>query len=117
MLSGMNGHSRWARILALVWAMVQVLSPGASAIADGMLARENAAAPLAHVEATGSATCPEVHSPDCGVCRYLSTGGEMPAAAAPLPVARRVVAAASQRGLGAAAGARFLPLGRAPPLV
>ena len=113
----MSGHGRWARVFALVWAIVQVLSPGASAIADGMLARENASAPLVHVEATGSATCPEVHSPECGVCRYLSTGSELPAAAPALPAARRVVPAASERVAGTAAGDRFLPQGRAPPLV
>ena len=113
----MSGHSRWARILALVWAMVQVLSPGASAIADGMLARANASLPLVHVEASGSATCPEVHSPDCGVCRYLSTGSEMPGAASVLPAARRVVVAASQRVAAAAAVGQLLPQGRAPPAV
>lgn len=60
------------RILALLWAALQLASPGASAIADGRLAAANASGPTTHVEATTSASCPVVHSPDCGVCRYLS---------------------------------------------
>ena len=113
----MSGHGRWARRLALVWAMVQLLTPGVSAIADGMLARENAAAPLVHVEAAGSANCPEVHSPDCGVCRYLSTGSEMTPGASSLPVAREALATISARVASAASGDRLLPQGRAPPVV
>ena len=65
-------RSTSVRILAILWAALQFASPGASAIADGMLAAANAAGPTTHVEATTSATCPVVHSPDCGVCRYVS---------------------------------------------
>lgn len=105
------------RCLALVWATLQLLSPGVSAIADGRLAQESANAPMVHVEATGSEGCPEVHSPDCGVCRYLSTGGDMPSVSPAAvcethdagPVAARVAFGSS--ALSA------LPHGRAPPAI
>ena len=108
---------RWARRFALLWAVLQVLSPGASALADGLIARQNANAPLVHVEATGSQSCPEIHSPDCGVCRYLSSGGDAPAApalvllsdAAAIPVSALVAPYVSSTAT--------LPHGRAPPLV
>jgi hypothetical protein len=70
------------RALALLWAALQLVSPGASAIADGKLASQSASAPSTHVEATTTTACPVVHSPDCGVCRYLSTSASTPAAPA-----------------------------------
>lgn len=113
----MSGRGRWVRRLALAWAMVQLLTPAVSAIADGMLARDGATASRVHVEAPGSATCPEVHAPDCGVCRYLSTGSEATAGTPGLPVARRATVAVSSRAVAAATGDRLLPQGRAPPVV
>lgn len=103
------------RCLALVWAMLQLLSPGASAIADGSLAKEAADAPMVHVEATGSEGCPEVHSPDCGVCRYLSTGGE-PTSMSPVALCEThdVAPVAARVAFGSSA-LTSLPHGRAPP--
>ena len=115
MVSGMS-RRRTTRCLALVWAIVQLLSPGVSAIADGRLAQDNATAPV-HVEATGTATCPEVHSPDCGVCRYLSTGGEIPAMSGIALCDARAAMSVSARGAGGAFAHVLLPHGRAPPTV
>lgn len=113
----MSGRGRWTRCLAYVWAALQVLSPGASALADGLIARDNASAPLVHVEAPGSKTCPEVHPPDCGVCRYLSTGSEAPAAPTFRPVERTHVLPTTARGARYASPNATLPHGRAPPTV
>lgn len=105
------------RCLALVWAMLQLLSPGVSAIADGSLARESATSPLVHVEATGSEGCPEVHSPDCGVCRYLSTGGELSAMPEPAIGGDGAVVPVEARLASGSSALTILPHGRAPPAV
>lgn len=68
----MKRRTTLVRFLALVWATLQLASPGLASIADGMLARESASSPSTHVEATTSASCPVVHPPECAVCRYLS---------------------------------------------
>lgn len=103
------------RCLALAWAMLQLLSPGVSAIADGRLAQESANAPIVHVEATGSQGCPEVHSPDCGVCRYLSTGGEQPSMSPLSPCETRVAGPVAARRASGSSALSALPHGRAPP--
>jgi hypothetical protein len=63
---------RAIRYLAFMLATLQLAAPGLSAIADGILSREAASTSTTHIEATTRANCPFVHSPDCGVCRYLS---------------------------------------------
>lgn len=73
MLPRMKRRSALARTLVLLCAALQLASPGFSAIAHGKLAGQSASGPATHVEATGSAGCPVVHSPDCAVCRYMST--------------------------------------------
>lgn len=107
---------RWARLLALVWATLQLASPGVSAAADAFVASEAASAPQSHVEAPDNTSCPEVHSPDCGVCRYLSTGMEPVPGGALIPAAHRVVAPAASRVALESAPGVSLPHGRAPPV-
>ena len=111
----MSGRGRWTRCLAYVWAALQVLSPGASALADGLIARDTASAPLVHIEAPGSKTCPEVHPPDCGVCRYLSAGSEAPAPTAFMAVERAQVVPTPASVARHASPRAPLPPGRAPP--
>lgn len=103
------------RCLALVWAMLQLLSPGVSAIADGSLAKQSANAPMVHVEATGTEGCPEVHSPDCGVCRYLSTGGELPLVSPAALCETQDAGPAAERATSRSTALTTLPHGRAPP--
>lgn len=103
------------RCLALVWAMLQLLSPGVSAIADGRLAQESANAPIVHVEATGSEGCAAVHSPDCGVCRYLSTGGEAARVSPPALCAAHDFVPVAARLASGSFTLTSLPHGRAPP--
>lgn len=113
----MSRRGTWARCIALIWATLQLLSPGVSAIADGALALESASAPLVHVEATGSASCPEVHSPDCGVCRVLSTGGPLAASPGIALAATRDGSALVCRVAELTSATTVLPHGRAPPVL
>lgn len=112
----MKRRTTLVRFLALVWATLQVASPALASIADGMLARESATSPSTHVEATTSASCPVVHSPDCGVCRYLSAAGSNDAGAPALGWEGAsqcgIISSATTIALSAAV---VLPHGRAPP--
>ena len=112
----MSRRSTSVRILAILWAALQFASPGASAIADGMLAASNAAGPTTHVEATTTASCPVVHAPDCGVCRYLSGPAAVNRisafAIALLTEKRELRTESSVTSVALAA----LPHGRAPPV-
>lgn len=89
--------------------------PAASALADGLLARGSAREAVAHVEASTTASCPVVHAPDCGVCRYLSTCGATDAADAPPLAIHRATALNAEPGIGDRSPALLLPHGRAPP--
>lgn len=111
----MSRRTPLVRFFTLLLATLQIASPGISAIADGRLALENASRPTTHIEATTTAACPVVHSPDCGVCRFLSS----PVGAAPAPTfslesfcaAPVPVASIARPHLVSVA----LPDGRAPP--
>lgn len=112
----MRRHTSVVRFLTLLWASLQLAAPALSSIADGQLSRDNASKPLTHVEATTSDSCPVVHSPDCGVCRYLSTSGANDASAPRFDwrqgAANALVCTASDE---AGSIAIALPHGRAPP--
>lgn len=104
------------RFFALVWAVLQLASPGMSAVADG-LATEAGANPAAHVEATTGKGCPVVHSPDCGMCRYLSQGARLqPVARIVLPQ-RASIAEPQVARFRPRHAATILPDGRAPPVL
>ena len=113
----MSGRNPVLRMLVMVGATLQFLSPGVASIAHGMSARENASGPLTHIESTTTATCPVVHAPDCGVCRYLSTASAQPRATDPIPQAGAAVAPVCAAGWAPAGGRIFLPDGRAPPVL
>ena len=104
------------RMLVMVGAAIQLLSPGAAAIADGLLARESASQPLTHVEATTTSKCPVVHAPDCGVCRYLSSGAMAPKSNPLVVVLAGVVVPACAEASAPASLVTALPNGRAPPV-
>jgi hypothetical protein len=104
------------RGLTLVWAGVQLATPVLGSVADARLAA-GARDPVAHVESTTSSTCPVIHAPDCGLCRYLSSVSAAP----DTPCAVALIT----EGVDAAMAARHvrvaivvvLPDGRAPPSV
>ena len=104
------------RMLVMVGAAIQLLSPGVAAVADGLLARESANQPLTHIEATTTAKCPVVHAPDCGVCRYLSSGATPVRTNMLVALEASAVAPACAAKLAPASVVTTLPNGRAPPV-
>jgi hypothetical protein len=103
-------------MLVMVGAAIQLLSPGVAAVADGLLARESASQPLTHIEATTTAKCPVVHAPDCGVCRYLSTGAALARTSGLVALQASTIAPACAATLAPASVVTTLPNGRAPPV-
>jgi len=106
----------FVRGLTLLWASLQLAAPAMSSIADGQWTLRNPAELTTHVEATTTDRCPVVHSPDCAVCRFVSTLGAHDAAAPSFDWQSHVV------GMGTATvsvdpgcDALGLPRGRAPP--
>lgn len=112
----MNRRSPLLRFFTIAWASLQVAAPAVTSIADGWSTLTSASAPRTHVEATSDESCPVVHSPDCGLCRYLTTSAADDAAT---PAFDWAVGSASELGETAShftAGASIaLPFGRAPP--
>ena len=79
----MTRRTPFLRYLTIVWASLQLVLPGVTAIADGIASAQGATAAVSHVESTSTAGCPEIHGVDCAVCRYLSnTAPTVPAAPA-----------------------------------
>lgn len=104
-------------MLVMIGAALQLLSPGIASIADGLLARDNASGPLTHIEATTTSSCPVVHAPDCGICRYLSTAGTLQRTTPAIVVSTgspQPRCAETRQPLG---GATLQPNGRAPPVL
>jgi hypothetical protein len=59
------------RVFALVWAVLQFALPTFATAADARLAVGSA--DKAHVEEGPGTNCAPSHSPDCAVCKHLST--------------------------------------------
>ena len=118
MLSSMRSRSVPLRLLALLWATLQLASPAAGAVADGQqFAKAGGGAPAAHVESTSSEACPVVHAPDCAMCRYLSqNAGTVAAATAPFSGRMQSADVRLERVPARRPGAPP-PNGRAPPVI
>ena len=114
----MKRRSPLFRLVTLAWASLQLAAPAMAGIADAQAMLDAASAPLTHVEATTGESCPVVHSPDCGLCRYLSTS---PSHAASAPAFDWTVGAAAAlsrtASVGTTSACAALPFGRAPPTV
>jgi hypothetical protein len=116
MLSRMTTRSAALRSLALFWAALHLASPGLTSVAHGVGAAQGVQ-PAAHVESTTSETCPVVHAPDCGVCRYLSQASGVastPSYALLRRAGNEPVPTLRTRAISAAV---VLPDGRAPPVI
>ena len=115
---GMRRRSRLFRVVTLAWATLQLAAPALASIADGQLSVNDVFRNTTHIEATTSSSCPVVHSPDCGLCRYLSTS---PANDVSAPAFDWTVTASGALVQTESAGASSLcialPFGRAPPTV
>jgi hypothetical protein len=115
MLRFMRKRTPAVRFVALLWAALQLASPGVSAIADGIAAGQSASASLSHVESTTTSSCPEIHAVDCAVCRYLSNAAAaVPGSSGWLELSVILPRVALERASRVAA-ARSFPRGRAPP--
>ena len=108
---------RPVRLLALVWAVLQLALPLGALFADAHVAAEGAKV-VAHIESTTTDGCRPAHAEDCVVCRTL---GEMhgavplpPICPAPLP---RGAPVAAVRESAPPAAERALILPRGPPAV
>ena len=113
----MSGRAPFLRVLAMAFATLQLVSPALVVIADGVSIRDAVAESVAHVESTSSDACPQVHAPDCALCRYVSGSSTLLAdASIVLPLAGRSATPADVSGRPRAAST-LLPHGRAPPLV
>ena len=60
-----------ARVLWLLAAALQLLLPGAAALADARLDAAGTHA-TAHIESHSSKSCARIHAPDCALCHFLS---------------------------------------------
>jgi hypothetical protein len=78
----MRRGSRRLRVFAIIWAVLQFALPASATIVDARVA--GASPDRTHVEATSGRDCVPSHSPDCAVCKHLSTSslGSTPPAAA-----------------------------------
>jgi hypothetical protein len=71
-------HRTGVRWLWAVVATLQLLLPGAVALADALLEARASRQAVAHIEGHTSAQCTPAHSPDCALCRYLDGTGPQP---------------------------------------
>ena len=59
------------RVLWLLGTLLQLLLPGAAALADARLDAAGAHA-TAHIESHTAKSCARIHAPDCAVCHFLT---------------------------------------------
>lgn len=109
----MHRGDRRLRIFALIWAVLQFALPASATLADARLAV--ASTGRSHVEETPGRDCAPSHSPDCAVCKHLSTTslGSAQLATAFVDDGREI--AVPGRIVPAARVAAGVPLARAPP--
>ena len=110
---------RAVRGWTLLWALLQFALPAAATYADAMLEREGVGAPIAHVEADGTAGCPAVHPADCAICHLVQsriTGASAPSCIPAFTIRRPAQHDThADRPTTVAIGRVHLP--RAPPVV
>ena len=66
-----TGRPLGARAFWLLGTLVQLVLPGAAALADARLDSAGAHA-TAHVESHTSKSCARIHAPDCALCHFLT---------------------------------------------
>jgi hypothetical protein len=108
-------RSRFVRSSWLAFAALQLVLPGAAALADASLDSAGAHA-RPHIESHSTAACARVHPSDCALCRFLTTALTA-GAAATVPTSdaapRITPLVALTRPVSALV---LLPRSRAPPL-
>ncbi len=74
-----------SRTLTILFAVAQLLLPGALSVADAMVARAGPGS-VAHVEDVSGQQCTRQHEADCVLCRFFSThAAKVAAEAVPVP--------------------------------
>jgi hypothetical protein len=108
-------RSRFIRSVWLAFAALQLVLPGAAALADASLDIAGAHE-RAHIESHSTAACARVHPADCALCRFLTTA-LVAGAATTIPTSDAAPRSAPTIALSHPAGAVvLLPRSRAPPL-
>jgi hypothetical protein len=110
-------RSATLRIASILFAAVQMLTPGVAAWADGLLEAEARANPaISHVESKTTPHCPRVHADDCALCQYLATASGRPSAAASFTALGALVRPVASLAVRVPRRATVtLPPSRAPP--
>ena len=67
----MHRTAAW-RTFATFWAILQIVLPGATLLADARLERDAARSPGAHIESTTTSACRPAHPDECALCQFLS---------------------------------------------
>jgi hypothetical protein len=110
-------HPSGVRACWLLIAALQLLLPGAAAVADARLDAAGAHA-TAHVESHTSKSCARIHAPDCALCHFLSAPSLIgQATLLRLDVAARHAPRPADPAGTAHPLARTHPQPRAPPLL
>jgi len=105
----MRRRSPAVRASWLLATALQLLLPGAAALADARLDAAGTHA-TAHIESHSSKTCARIHAPDCALCHFLSA----PAVTA-RTVALRLNVADNRPLLATGPTTQARPLARAHP--
>jgi len=67
----MHRSAAW-RTFATLWAILQIVLPGATLLADARLERGAVRGPASHVESKTTSSCAAVHPDGCALCQFLS---------------------------------------------
>jgi hypothetical protein len=105
----------WRHFLGLLSAVLQFALPLGVSYADARLAADGSGV-RAHVESDRSSNCRTVHSPECGLCRFLANHSATTIAPTAVVDARGTSCVALPCAPEfARAAARELPQSRGPP--
>jgi hypothetical protein len=113
----MLDRRRWRHVLGLLSAVLQFALPIGVTYADARLGADSRRA-QPHVESDRTSNCRPVHSPECGLCRFLANPSAAGIVAASVVDMQHGARAALPRALGfPRVAGRELPRSRGPPQV
>ncbi len=112
----MSPRRGFARVIMMLWAVLQLAAPGVAASADAVASAANASA-HAHIEATTGSTCVRVHDTECVFCQFLATGAAPVTSPVPqLAAVLRVEHATTEWAAPRRESLRGIAIPRAPPI-
>jgi len=74
---GTRGRSRWVRVFALAFAVLQIVLQGTFSVSDGYEEQASSHIAPVHTEVPGN-THHQLHSGDCVVCHVLAAAADLP---------------------------------------